>query len=202
MNEIIICVKGKLKESDNEYYLRKSANSSAVCLNICQGVTEIESGFFDVFSNVYQVKIPASVTKMKVSDAALKILKKNNTILTGFFDSPADTFAKDNNLPFVHADIIIGYRQSEYSTDIVTLCFEADGKPYIYENSVSPGMSASSTGGGETRINLKKDFFKKYSQVDLAAECWGCCYSSIVENEKLKIFLQKAISRNGYTRGI
>lgn len=202
MSEIFISGKGKLKVSDNEYYQRQCGNSSSVSLDICMGITEIETGFFDVFKNVTEVSIPDSVEKMGVSDTALKIFKKNNTVIRGSFDSVADKFAKDNNLPFMHSDIIIGYRNNDYGHEIITLCFKTSENPYIHENSVSPGMSGSSTGGGESYVNLVNDFFKKCSQEDLANKCWGCCYTSILNNERLKVFLQKAKSRNGYKRGI
>ena len=63
-------------------------------------------------------------------------------------------------------------------------------------------MSASSAGGGENTIRLKKDFYSQLSQEDIADMCWGCCYSSIMEDEWLKDFLQKAIKRKGFKRNI
>ena len=76
---------------------------------------------------------------------------------------------------------------------------EAAGLPPIWPRS---GKAASSTGGGESRIELKSDFYLRYSQKDIADMCWGCCHKAVLENNKLKTFLQKAKTRNGYTRNL
>ena len=193
---------GILRAAENSHYANKNVPDAALCIEIYQGTTEIESGFFDVFENLAEISFARSVTKIGISDETLKILKKNNTVIKGYFDSCADKLAAAHNLPFIHADIPIGYRSSEYSIDHVTLCFGHDGSPYIHQNSVSPGMSASSAGGGENTIRLKKDFYSQLSQEDIADMCWGCCYSSIMEDEWLKAFLQKAIRRKGFKRNI
>ena len=150
-----------------------------------------------------------SEMKKDAEDKAKELLKNGDInraeickLIKGYFDSCEDKLAAAHNLPFIHADIPIGYRSSEYSIDHVTLCFGHDGSPFIHQNSVSPGMSASSAGGGENTISLKKDFYSQLSQKDIADMCWGCCYSSIMEDEWLKIFLQKAIKRKGFKRNI
>ena len=173
---------GILRAAENSHYANKNVPDAALCIEIYQGTTEIESGFFDVFENLAEISFARSVTKIGISDETLKILKKNNTVIKGYFDSCADKLAAAHNLPFIHADIPIGYS--------------------IHQNSVSPGMSASSAGGGENTIRLKKDFYSQLSQEDIADMCWGCCYSSIMEDEWLKDFLQKAIKRKGFKRNI
>ncbi|MEE3422813.1 MAG: hypothetical protein VZR11_08960 [Succinimonas sp.] len=199
--DIIVYEKGILGTKDNSYY-RTQADGKMVYLKICQGVTQIEEGFFDAFDIILEIAIPDTVSRLNFSEEFSKRLKEQNTVIKGSFDSCADKFAKAQNLPFIHSDIQIGYVEGSHSRDIITLCFGHYGSPYIYQNSVSPGISASSTGGGESRIELKSDFYLRNSQKDIADMCWGCCHKAILENNKLKSFLQKAKTRNGYTRNL
>ena len=77
---------GILRAAENSHYANKNVPDAALCIEIYQGTTEIESGFFDVFENLAEISFARSVTKIGISDETLKILKKNNTVIKGYFD--------------------------------------------------------------------------------------------------------------------
>ena len=80
--DIIVYEKGILGTKDNSYY-RTQADGKMVYLKICQGVTQIEEGFFDAFDIILEIAIPDTVSRLNFSEEFSKRLKEQNTVIKG-----------------------------------------------------------------------------------------------------------------------
>ena len=189
-----VCIK------DREYYKKEEFENKDISFILNSGVTGVEDGFFDIFAGLKEIIIPDTVTHIGVTDVTLGILRKNKALIRGTFDSYAEEFARKYGFEFLHSDIEIACVGDyfEYGADIITMCFSINGEPYIHQDSRCQGSSAGSTGGGEVSLSIPKDFYLTHNEKDIADMCWGSCYDKILNSTKLKVFLEKARSRNGY----
>lgn len=189
---------GEMLLSQNEKEKYAAENAEPFSFYIYDGVTGMGIGCLDYFHGLKELRIADSVNEIGVSPELEAILKRNRTIIRGSFDSYAEKFSKQYGLPFLHDDIEIGRSRNEYESYIITLRFHADGRPYIYQNCITGGISPGCNGGCEKSIDLPMNFYKKMTSGDIADCCIGCCYSQIKSNKKLAVFLKKADQRGGY----
>ena len=190
------CTEMMLSENEKETFAAEDAEP--LSFYIYDGVTGMGCGCLDYFHSLKELRIADSVTDIAVSQELEAILKKNRTVIRGSFDSYAERFSVKYSLPFLHDDIEIGRSRNEYESYIITLRFHADGRPYIYQNCITGGISPGCSGGAEKDIPLPMNFYRKMTAEDIADLCTGNCYSAICSCGKLKKFLKKASRRNGY----
>ena len=193
---------GPLYIKDIEYHREEDfrKNREPVSFILSPGVTTVEAGFFDIFLTIAELAVSDTVTRIGMSETSIALFRKNHVTVRAAFDSCGEAFAKKYGLSFLHEDIELA-RHGDYferGIDIITLCFRPDGSPFLHQDCRCQGSSAGSTGGGEVDLELKKDFYKKLSQEELADMVWGSCYSGVLESEKLRVFLEKARERKGY----
>ena len=164
------------------------------------GVTELQKGFLECFPTLCDLRLPDSVSHVGLTDAAKNLLHQNAVVIRGTFGSYAESFARDQSLTFLHADIPITCR-GEYDihgVDSLDLLFHIDGRAILYEDSCCPGISAGNNGGCDHSIVLPRDFYRSMSLKQIADECWGCFAGSVMRSEALKKFLEGAKARGGY----
>ena len=80
----------------------------------------------------------------------------------------------------------------------LTLRFYEDGSAYINQDEKCPGISAGNTGGGEVNVSLPGDFYQTMTAKEVAAQCWGNCYSDILERGVLDTLMKKAAKKHGF----
>ena len=172
-----------------------------IAFEIEDGVKGFEKGFFDLIPTIDDLEIASSVKDLGLTEKTLKLFHDNNVLIRGKFDSFAERFAKENNLSFIHSDIVIG-RAGDYfepwGTDVITLKFQPGSKPNIRQSNFCQGSSAGSNGGGDIDLFLPKDFYLHKTQEAIAKMCWGSCYESIMKCDELRVFLDKALKKHGY----
>lgn len=166
-----------------------------------EGITEVEEGFFDLIPNLIRINFPNSLKKLGMKDSTAELFRRNNVIISGCFDSYAESFAQEYGLSFLHSDIELA-RAGSYDepggSDIITLRFMTDGRTLILQSNFCQGSSAGNNGGGDEVIGLNADFYKTMSAEDIANMCWGNCFSEIKSNTELASFLKKAVQKGGY----
>lgn len=158
------------------------------------GITAIDTAFLEKLETLKELILPDSVTSVFVTPKLAEILKRNNTLIRGNFDSFAERFAAENGLPFRPSDFVFAhfYNERYHESTRLTMQFKRDGSVIVEESVHSPGISAGSDLGGELYYPLKKDFYKNHTVKEIAAEFNGSLYDAIVKNGKLAKFLQKA----------
>ena len=195
--EGILCI------SDMDYWKnsQKLTQAAGITFEIGEGITEVEEGFFDLIPSLIRINFPKSLKKLNMSDSTLELFRRNRVMISGCFDSYAESFAMQNKLSFIHSDIELA-RAGDYHSpggkDIVTLRFMNDGRAMLFQECFSQGSSAGSSGGGEDNIELKANFYKTLSENDLADMCWGTCSGKVRQNRELAVFLKKARQKDGY----
>ena len=197
------CAQGEgiLCKSDMSFWngSPKLTDPRGVTFEIEEGVTEVEEGFFDMFPTLVRLDLPGSIKSLPLSDKSREIFRRNGVVISGEFDSFAESFAREQGLSFIHSDIELARAGNyfEHGADIVTLRFR-NGTPQLRQESFCQGSSAGSSGGGEETVPLRSDFYKTLSQNDIADMCRGSCYKKVKENPKLAKFLKLARKKDGF----
>ena len=194
---------GKLCISDMDHWKNDSLirDPRGIAFELEEGITEVEEGFFDMFPTLSLIVVSKSVRHIDVSDRSLELFRRNDVAVCGEFDSYAERFAGEYGLRFVHSDIVIARAGDYFSpggSDVITLRFSPDGSAFILQENFCQGSSAGNSGGGDIRKDLPDDFYRTFTQEDIAGMCWGTCYEKILECAALKTFLEKAKARGGY----
>ncbi|MBR6872987.1 MAG: hypothetical protein IKN17_05720 [Ruminococcus sp.] len=167
---------------------------------LSEGITDVEAGFFDCMPHLRHIVIASSVKHIGVTEKTKEIFDRNNSFVSGLFDSYAEQFAREQGICFVHENIELAAQGDffERGRDIITLRLYADGSAELHQDCRCPGISAGSVGGGECDVRLPGDFYLTHSPKDIAELCWGSCYKAIVNCGKLKTFLNKAKKKKGF----
>ena len=130
-----------------------------------------------------------------------RILKENNTLIRGSFDSFAERFAAQNGLNFRHRDFFFAssYFEPAFESTTLTMMFSRDGSVVIEEKVSSPGSSAGNTFGGEFYKTLESDFFMHKTAQDIADMYRDDIRNAIIEKGLLADFIEKARTHDLYT---
>ncbi len=160
-------------------------------LSITEGITEVGEGFLEAFPRIGCLILSRTVASVAVSPGVLKNMRRRKILIRGEYDTWAERFAKENGLPFLHSDILLGeYDIKEaHEHDIVTLRFHLNGKPDVHFNCFTPGSSAGSYGGGEYASELPKDFYLGCTIETFADNLSERLRDQILSNETLRRFL-------------
>lgn len=167
-------------------------------LVIEKGVCEVKSGFIEAFENLKDLIVEADLKSIPQTPALKALMKGNNVIVRGTFNSAAEKLATDLGLTFIHKNIHVAryYFEPQSETTTLTLSFQKGECPFIWEDVVCPGISAGNNGGGTIRHDLPNDFYKAGTAEDFASHLGRAYTKQILANEELKAFLAEA-SRRG-----
>lgn len=164
------------------------------------GFTSIDTAFLEKLDTLKELILPDSITEIKMTPKLEKLLKGNDVLIRGAFDSFAEKFAADNDLHFRHCDFFFaGYTFEPASeTTSLTLQFLRDGSAQIEENVSSPGSSAGNCFGGKFYHELDREFFLHKSAEDIADLFGKGLHDAMLENGRLAAFLEKAKTHKLY----
>ena len=162
--------------------------------------TGIDTGFLTDLKALKEIIMPDTICEISVTPELEKLLKENDVLIRGNFDSFAERFAAEYGLHFRPSDFVFARDFYEYAheTTILTLRFERSGKVYIEESVSSPGSSAGNTFGGSFYYDLPADFFRTMTAEEIAEKFRSSLYNKTIENGKLAGFIEKMKTHNVY----
>lgn len=199
---LIVCGKGKVCDQDLDVVYdrgkgrRWTDEYSRVAFE--KGITEVGEGFLEGFRNLKELVIPRTVKSIGVTPELQKLLKKNNVLVRGWYDSYGEKFAAEHGLRFLHANIVVGwYRDEEHDMGThLEIRFTDKGKAYRFYDDVCQGISAGNNGGGTYERELDDDWFVGETLESLAE--WLTRFREpILKNDDLGHYLKTANKRFG-----
>lgn len=164
------------------------------------GFTEVETAFLERLENLKELILPDSITEIKMTDKLEKVLKDNNTLIRGSFDSFSERFAADMGLNFRPADFIIARHVFEKAqeTTLLMVQFKRDGSVQIRADVDSPGSSAGNSFGGVFYNDLPSDFWMNTTAEEVSAMYPGLD-DVVVKDGRLADFIVKAKEHKIFT---
>ena len=164
------------------------------------GFTEVETAFLERLENLKELILPDSITEIKMTDKLEKVLKDNNTLIRGSFDSFSERFAADMGLNFRPADFIIArhYFEKAQETTLLAVQFKRDGSVQIRADVDSPGSSAGNSFGGVFYNDLSSDFWMNTTAEEISAMYPGLD-DAVVKDGRLADFIVKAKEHKIFT---
>lgn len=163
------------------------------------GFTGVDSAFLEKLETLKELILPPSVTELSMTPNLESILKGNNTLIRGVFDSFAEKFARDHKLRFRHSDFVFAEYESEYAPETTRLSirFKRDGSAVIKEDVSSPGTSASNTLGGVIFYQLNKELTQTVEEI---ANLFSAgLRDAVFKDGRLADFLAKAKNHDLFT---
>ena len=76
-------------------------------LVITEDISEVKPGFIESFPNLQDLIVEADLKKIECSPELEALLKKNNVVLRGHFNSPAEKLANRLGVRFIHKNIFL-----------------------------------------------------------------------------------------------
>lgn len=168
-------------------------------LVITDGITSIKPGFIESFPNLQDLIVEADLKKIECTPELEALLKKNNVVLRGRYNSPAEKLASRLGLRFIHKNIFLAvYINREYhESSELSLCFQEGEPPFFWRDDKTQGISAGNTGGGTVRTDLDEDFYVGVESAEaFADEIVGRAFEEDTrKNKELDAFLKEANRR-------
>ena len=158
------------------------------------GFTEIDTAFLEQINTLAELILPNSITNINMTPTLEQILKRNNVLIRGSFDSFAEKFAAENKLHFRPANFLFAKYVFEpaQETTLMTMMFKRNGNIVVEISVSSPGSSAGNTFGGTFYRDLPKNFYKVKTVEQVAAMFSDRTAKAILENGRLADFIEKA----------
>lgn len=164
-----------------------------------EDICRVEAGVIELFPNLQDLIVEADLKELPCTPELETLLKKNNVILRGSFNSPAEKLAKKLGLRFIHKNIFLAQRYNEeyHEGSTITLCFEEGEPPFILRDDVTQGWAASNSGGGTVRTDLPEDFYVGYETAEAFADDYVGRYfwEKVCANKELAAFLKEINKR-------
>jgi len=168
-------------------------------LVITDGISSVKPGFIESFPNLQDLIVEADLKKIECTPELEALLKKNNVVLRGCFNSPAEKLASRLGLRFIHKNIFLAvYINREYhESSELSLCFQEGEPPFFWRDDKTQGISAGNTGGGTVRTDLDEDFYVGVESAEaFADEIVGRAFEEDTrKNKELDAFLKEANRR-------
>lgn len=166
-------------------------------LVIDKSVCDVRPGFIESFTKLKDLIVEAELKAVHRTPELDDLLKRNDVIIRGRFNSAAERLADALGLTFIHKNILVArhYDERYYESTVLTLSFQKGEIPFIWEDVHCPGSSAGNDGGGTLRHDLPEDFYKGGSIEDFSGHFGSRYTEKILANEELKAFLQEADRR-------
>lgn len=157
------------------------------------GVTSVDAGVFEDLKNVKEIIIPPSVETINTDP---QLFKNNKTVIRGEYETYAEKYADDNDLKFVHSDMLIGYIKKNGEVTSLYLVVRNDGGVELYRKEVSPGLeNGSYFAYDDADYSLKKDFYKDFSAKDIASWYNEELEEDILDRGVLEDYINKLIRK-------
>ena len=188
-----------LKKEDMNSWINseRMTDPRGVALGLGGDVEEVEPDFFEILPTVKSVWIENPECNLNLDEKTVKLFQKNMVILRGVYDTAAEKLARKHRLRFLHFDVQIASVGDYFDKgkDTITIRFNEYGRVYVNQDCRCQGISAGSTGGGESNFDLPADFYlMKPNQI--AEKCWHT--NRIIGSGKLAAFMKMAREKNGY----
>ncbi|MBR5724430.1 MAG: hypothetical protein IKX62_03515 [Bacteroidales bacterium] len=168
-------------------------------LVITKDISAVKPGFIESFPNLKDLIVEADLKKIECTPELEALLKKNDVVLRGRFNSPAEKLADRLDLRFIHKNIFLAvYINREYhESSELSLCFQEGEPPFFWRDDKTQGISAGNTGGGTVRTDLDEDFFVGCESAEaFADEIVGRAFEEDTrKNKELDAFLKEANRR-------
>ena len=166
-------------------------------LVIEKNVCSVEAGFIEAFVNLKDLIVEADLSSIPLKPGLEKLLRTNQVIIRGTFNSAAEKLARKLGLTFIHKNITVAryFSEAHCESTVLTLSFQKGECPFIWEDVTCPGISAGNNGGGTLRHDLPNDFYKGGSIEDFSNHFGSCYTRKILANEELIAFLKEADRR-------
>lgn len=161
------------------------------------GITEVKNGFLESFINLKELIIDSTVKNIEMTNELNELLKNNNVVIRGCYNTYAESFAEENSLLFIHKDIYIGIRHNEEHCEsrTITLHFDESGQMSLLYEDFCQGISAGNTMGGEFTRTMPKEFHKGCTLEEFADMMPEAYYAQIMKNKELEAFLYSYTER-------
>ncbi len=168
------------------------------------GFTGVDTDYLVRMKQLKEIIFPDSIKSIDETPELLKLLKKNDTLIRGSFDSFAEQFAAKHELHFRHSDFYFAsfLSESQHESTELKMIFHRSGKTEIAELVGSPGSSAGNTFGGTFYKSLPKKFYKEMTVDDIADMFDSSIRKAIKENGRLEEFLEKAKTHKMYMKKV
>ena len=85
------------------------------------GFTEIDTAFLEQINTLAELVLPNSITNIDMTPTLEQILKRNNVLIRGSFDSFAEKFAAENHLHFRPADFLFARGGDLFNVHLLVL---------------------------------------------------------------------------------
>ena len=168
-------------------------------LVITEDISGVKPGFIESFPNLKDLIVEANLKKIECTPELEALLKKNNAVLRGSFNSPAEKLANRLGLRFIHKNIFLAvYINREYhESSELSLCFQKGEPPFLWRDDKTQGISAGNTGGGTVRTDLDEDFYVGCESAEAFADkIVGRAFEEDTrKNKELDAFLKEANRR-------
>lgn len=168
-------------------------------LVITEGISRVKPGVFELFPNLKDLIVEADLKKIECTPELEALLKRNNVVLRGSYNSPAEKLAQRLGLRFIHKNIFLAiYHNREYhESSEISLCFQEGEPPFFWRDDKTQGISAGNTGGGTVRTDLDEDFYVGYETAEAFADDYlGRAFQEqAAQNQELAAFLEEANRR-------
>ncbi len=164
------------------------------------GFTGVDAALLEKLETLKELVLPDSITELEVTPKLAAILRENDTLIRGAFDSFAERFAAERGLHFRPSDFSFAFHYFEASQEHwrLTLKFRRDGSVYIEEDVSSPGSSAGNSFGGTRIYELSRDFYLTQTAEDIADMFGASLRSSTLKKGRMAAFLEKAKTHGLY----
>lgn len=158
------------------------------------GFTEIDTAFLEQINTLAELVLPNSITNIDMTPTLEQILKRNNVLIRGSFDSFAERFAAENHLHFRPADFLFAkdFFEPAQETTLLTMTFARNGNVVVEISVSSPGSSAGNTFGGTFYRDLPKNFYNVKTAEQIAEMFGQRTKKTILEDGRLAAFIEKA----------
>ena len=197
VNEAEVQLERKLKEFRKNYRCEPQDISLEICdtkaLKLDYFYTGIDTGFLLKLDTLKELILPGTIESIDVTPELEELLKRNDVLIRGKFDTFAERFAAELGLHFRPADLNIGnyYFEPAQESTSLTLIFARDGSVRIEESVSSPGSSAGSTFGGDFYIDLPADFYRTLTAEQIADKFGRGLHDSIIRLGRLAELIEK-----------
>ncbi|MBR4838920.1 MAG: hypothetical protein IK005_00415 [Paludibacteraceae bacterium] len=162
------------------------------------GFTSVDSGYLERLEALKELILPKSIKEIKLTEKLKQILRDNNVLIRGAFDSYAEQFAKEQQLNFRPVDFVFASYDGQHESMVLTMMFKRDGRVVVEVSLSSSGSSAGNSLGWISYKELPAEFWKNLS-VEQVAKLSTSAYPAVLADGRLADFMEKAKLRVIYT---
>ena len=162
--------------------------------------TGIDTAFLEKLGALKEIIMPDTISSIDMTPELESLLKGNDVLIRGSFDSFAESFAAEHGLHFRPADFTYARNSFEPAseTTVTTLLFRRDGSMQVENKVSSPGSSAGNTFGGEFYHDLPGDMFSTLTAGEIIEKLCESVGRSAKISDKLADFIEKMKTHNVY----